>query len=180
MCVCCCEIILINYVFCTCRFWRNYFMCLIMSRFDNCFEQRRSREHKARGQGQLFQGLTFSRTRTWMLEPRPRTQAQVFSKTKFFRRSQKKRSSKIFFRRSPNEENKNSLQKFSARFLAFSYKIFTVQKIVLSLSGGQGNFREPEASRSRPRIWPTTPSSRTSKLDDSTSGFVYSTDFSVT
>ena len=35
----------------------------------------------------------------------------------------KKRSSKIFFRRSPKEENKKGLCKFSARFLAFSYNL---------------------------------------------------------
>ena len=41
----------------------------------------------------------------------PRTQAKVFSQKKVF---------KIFFRRSPKEENKKGLRKFSARFLAFS------------------------------------------------------------
>ena len=79
----------------------------------------------------------------------------------FFRRSPKKRSSKNFFMRSPrkkvseqifqaiSKENKKGLRKFSARFLAFSNKIFTAQKIVLSSSRGQGNFRGLEASRSR-------------------------------
>ena len=38
-------------------------------------------------------------------------------------------------------------RKFSARFLAFS----TVQKIVLSSSRGQGNFRGLECLRPRPR-----------------------------
>ena len=60
-------------------------------------------------------------------------------------------SSKIFFRRSSLEENKKSLPKFSARFLAFFNKISTVQKIVLSSSRGEENFRELEASRPRPR-----------------------------
>ena len=36
-----------------------------------------------------------------------------------------------FFRRSLIEANKKGLRKFSARFLAFSNKILTVQKIVL-------------------------------------------------
>ena len=51
----------------------------------------------------------------------------------------------------PIEENKKGVLKFSARFLAFSNKISTVQKIVLSSSRGQGNFRGLEASRPRPR-----------------------------
>ena len=38
-----------------------------------------------------------------------------------------------------------------SRFLALSNKISTVQKIVLSSSRGQGNFRGLEASRPRPR-----------------------------
>ena len=53
------------------------------------------------------------------------------------------------FRRSPFEENKKGLRKFSARFLALSNKISAVQKIVLSSSRGQGNFRGLEASRPR-------------------------------
>ena len=66
----------------------------------------------------------------------------------------------------PSAENKKGVCKFSARFLAFSATFLafsTVQKIVLSWSRGQGNFRRLEASRPRPR---------TSKcvLEDSTSG----------
>ena len=53
----------------------------------------------------------------------------------------------------PINENKKGICKFSARFLAFSNKISTVQKIVLSSSRGQGNFRGPKASRPRPRTW---------------------------
>ena len=80
----------------------------------------------------------------------------------------------------PIEENKKGVRKFSARFLAFSNKISTVQKIVLSSSRGQGNFWGLEASR--PRTWPSRPKPRTSKrvledvleakdvLEDSTSG----------
>ena len=66
----------------------------------------------------------------------------------------KKRSSQKFFRRSPQ---KNVFQKI---FLAL-HKILTIQKIVLSSSRGQANFRGIEASRPR-----------TSKcvLEDSTSG----------
>ena len=51
----------------------------------------------------------------------------------------------------PKEENKKVVRKISASFLAFSNKISTVQKIVLSSSRGQGNFRGLEASRPRPR-----------------------------
>ena len=71
----------------------------------------------------------------------------------------------------PHEENKKGVRKFSARFLAFSNEISTVQKIVLSSSRGQGNFRGIEASRPRPKTWPSRQRPRTSKcvLEDSTS-----------
>ena len=104
-----------------------------------------AKDRNARGQGQG-----------------PRTKAQVLSKKKrssqkFFRRSPKKKSSsQKFFKRSPQ---KNVFQKI---FQAL-HKILTIQKIVLSSSRGQANFRGLEASRPRPR---------TSKcvLEDSTSG----------
>ena len=67
---------------------------------------------------------------------------KVFSK--IFQAISKKRSSQKFFRRSP--EN-NVFQKF---FQAL-HKLLTIQKIVLSSSRGQGNFRGLEASRPRPR-----------------------------
>ena len=89
----------------------------------------------------------------------------------------------------PSEENKNGARKFSAWFLAFSNEISTVQKIVLSSSRGQANFRGLEASRPRPRprTWPSRPRPRprTSKcvledvleakdvLEDSTSGWYH-------
>ena len=57
----------------------------------------------------------------------------------------KKRSSQKFFRRSPQ---KNVFQKI---FQAL-HKILTIQKIVLSSSRGQANFRGLAASRPRPRI----------------------------
>ena len=63
----------------------------------------------------------------------PRKQAQVLTK---------KRSSKVFFRRSSKKKIfKNIFQEI--------YKILTIQKIVLFLSRGQGNFRGLEASRPR-------------------------------
>ena len=63
----------------------------------------------------------------------------------------------------PSEENKKGARKFFAMFLAFSNEISTVQKIVLSSSRGQGSFRGLEASRPRPRTWPSRPRPRTSK-----------------
>ena len=83
---------------------------------------------------------------------RPRTKdssASALQKKKrslqnFFRRSpkQKKRSSQKFFKRSPQ---KNVFQKI---FQAL-HKILTIQKILLSSSRGQANFRGLEASRPR-------------------------------
>ena len=110
-----------------------------------------SEDRHSRGQGQECS------------RPRPRTQAQVLSKKKqnrssqkFFRRSpKKKRSSQKFFRRSPQ---KNVFQKI----FQVLHKILTIQKIVLSSSRGQANFRGLEASRPRPRI-------SKSVLEDSTS-----------
>ena len=93
-----------------------------------------AKDRNARGQGQG-----------------PRTQAQVLSKKrrssqKFFRLSQKKkkkkRSSQKFFKRS---SQKNVFQKI---FQAL-HKILTIQKIVLSSSRGQANFRGLEVSRPR-------------------------------
>ena len=116
-----------------------------------------------------------------MLEAKAKDQrhkAQVLSKkkkvfTKIFqaiskkkkKKKKKKRSSQKFFKRSPL---KNVFQKI---FQAL-HKILTFQKIVLSSSRGQANFRGLEASRPRPRP-------RTSKcvleakdvLEDSTSDY---------
>ena len=160
--------------------------------------QRWSRGHKARGQGQGHKKKSEAKAKNSLSEdrhsrgqgqecsrPRPRTQAQVLSKKKkkkrssqkFFRRSPlKKKSSQKFFRRSPLK--KKSSQKFFKRsprkhvfqknFQAL-YKILTIQKLVLSSSRGQANFRGLEASRPRPR---TSKSALEAKdvLEDSTSG----------
>ena len=87
----------------------------------------------------------------------PRTDTLEAKDTSASALQKKKRSSQKFFRRSPQ---KNVFQKI---FQAL-HKILTIQKIVLSSSRGQGNFRGLEASRPRPR---------TSKcvLEDSTSGY---------
>ena len=90
----------------------------------------------------------------------PMTQAQVLSKKK---KKKKERSSQKFFKRTPH---KNVFQKIFQPL----HKILTIQKIVLSSSRGQANFRGLEASR--PRTSPSRPRPRTSKsvLEDSTSG----------
>ena len=85
---------------------------------------------------------------------RPSTQAQVLSK--------KKRSSQKFFKRSPQ---KNVFQKI---FQAL-HKILTIQKILLSSSREQANFRGLEASRPRPRTSKCVLEAR-DVLEDSTSG----------
>ena len=106
-------------------------------------------------QGQPFQGQTLSRPRTGMLEAKAKDQGhkrkcspkkKKRSSQKFFKRSpkKKKRCSRKFFKRSPQ---KNVFQK---NFQALQ-KILTIQKIVLSSSRGQANFRGLEASRPRPR-----------------------------
>ena len=110
------------------------------------------------GQGQPFRGQTLSRPRTGMLEAKDQGhKAQVLSQKKKKKglhknfsgdlqkkKKKKKRSSQKFFKRSPL---KNVFQKI---FQAL-HKILTFQKIVLSSSRGQANFRGLEASRPRPR-----------------------------
>ena len=141
-------------------------------------QQRWSRGHKARGQGQGHKKKSEAKAKDSLSEDRhsrgqgqkcsrPRTKdtsASALQKkkkkkkvfTKIFQAiSLKKRSSQKFFKRSPR---KNVFQK---TFQAL-HKILTIQKIVLSSSRGQANFRGLKASRPRPR---------TSKcvLEDSTS-----------
>ena len=78
------------------------------------------------------------------------------------KKKKKKRSSQKFFKQSPR---KNAFQKIFQPL----HKILTFQKIVLSSSRGQANFRGLEASRPRPR---TSKSVLEAKdvLEDSTSG----------
>ena len=133
------------------------------------FYQRWSRGHKARGQGQGHKKNP--RPRTAFSEDRhSRGQGQECSRPRPALPKKKKRSSQKFFKRSPQ---KNVFQK---NFQAL-HKILIIQKIVLSSSRGQANFRGLEASR--PRTWPSRPRPRTSKsvleakdvLEDSTSAF---------
>ena len=96
-----------------------------------------SEDGHSRGQGQEC-----SRPRT------KDTSASALQKKRssqnFFRRSPKKKSSQKFFWRSPQ---KNVFQKIFQPL----HKILTIQKILLSSSRGQANFRGLEASRPRPR-----------------------------
>ena len=96
-----------------------------------------------------FRGQTLSRPRTGMPKTKD-TGASVVKKKKVFKnffqatskKKEKERSSKTYFNRFPIEENKKDLSKFFPRFLAFSSKISTVIKIMLSFSRGEGNFEE--------------------------------------
>ena len=89
----------------------------------------------------------------------------MFSKKKILKKIfltiSTKKVFRIFF------SGKKGLPKFSERFLALSNKILTVQKIVLSSSRGQGNFRGLEASR--PRTSKSVPEAK-DVLENSTSG----------
>ena len=129
-------------------------------------KQRWSRGHKAlgqgqghkkiRGQGQLFRGQTLSRPRTGMLEAKAKDEGHKRKcspkkKRKGLRKNfsgdlQKKKKvfTKIF-------QAISTKKRFQKTFQAL-HKILTIQKIVLSSSRGQANFRGLEASR---------PSSRT-------------------
>ena len=151
-------------------------LCYVSVYFFICC-QRWSRGHKARGQGQ-GQGhkknprprprTAFPRTDTLEAKDKnargqgqgPRTQSasalqtkkkkvftkifQAISTKKKKKKKKKKRSSQKFFKRSPR---KNAFQKIFQPL----HKILTFQKIVLSSSRGQANFRGLEASRPRPR-----------------------------
>ena len=111
--------------------------------FSEIIIQRWSRGHKARGQGQGHKKnprprprTAFPRTDTLEAKDRnarghgqgPRTQSASALQKK------KKRSSQKFFKRSPP---KNALQKIFQPL----HKFLTFQKIVLSSSRGQANFR---------------------------------------
>ena len=93
---------------------------------------------RGQGQGQPFRGQTLSRPRTGMLEAKAKDQGHKRKCSP----KKKKRSSQKFFMRSAQ---KNVFQK---NFQAL-HKILTIQKILLSSSRGQANFRGLEASRPR-------------------------------
>ena len=79
---------------------------------------------RGQGQGQPFRGQTLSRLRTGMLKAKDQGRKRKCS-------PRKKKVFKFFFQP--------------------IYKILTIQKILLSSSRGQSNFRGLEASRPRPR-----------------------------
>ena len=114
-----------------------------------CIQQRWSRGHKARGQGHKKNPRPRPRTafpRTDALEAKDRNargQGQG-PRTQSASALQNKKSSQKFFKRSPLKNV------FQTIFQAL-HKILTFQKIVLSSSRGQANFRGLEASRPRPR-----------------------------
>ena len=143
---------------------------------------RTQKKNRGQGQGQLFRGQTLSRPRTGMLEAKDQEHKRKCSpkSQKFFRRSlKKKRSSQKFFRRSPKKKKKKGLHKnflgdlhkstFSKTIFQALHKILAIQKIVLSSSRGQANFRGLEASRPRPRTSKYVLEAK-DVLEDSTSG----------
>ena len=132
------------------------------------FFQRCSRGQKARGQGQAHKKNPSPRPRTAFTRTDPlkdrnarglgyrrkRSPEKKFFKDFFWRFPKKTKTDVLkkflqakkvlkifFFRQSSIRENKKDLCKLSARFLAFSNKISTAQKIVLFSSRGQRNFR---------------------------------------
>ena len=105
----------------------------------------------ARGQG--HKKISRPRSKTDPLKAKDQGHRRKYSPSKkvfniFFRR---KRSSKIFFRRSQLEEIKKRSLQILGKVSGVFQRNFNGSKIVLSSSRRQGNFRELEASRPRPR-----------------------------
>ena len=96
---------------------------------------------QGQGQGQPFRGQTLSRPRTGMLEAKAKDQGH---KRKC---SPKKKKKKGLHK---NFSSDLHYKTFSKQFFKRS-TILTFQKIVLSSSRGQANFRGLDASRPRPR-----------------------------
>ena len=119
---------------------------------DTRLEAKDTKKIRGQGQGQPFRGQTLSRPRTGMLEAKAKDQGH--------KRKCSPKKKKVF-----------------TKIFQAPHKILTIQKIVLSSSRGQANFRGLEASRPRPKTWPSRPRPRTSKfvletkevLEDSTS-----------
>ena len=93
---------------------------------------------RGQGQGQPFRGQTLSRPKTGMLEAKAKDQGHK-------RKCSPKK--KVFKKNFQAISTKNVFQKI---FQAL-HKILTIQKIVLSSSRGQANFRGLETSRPRLR-----------------------------
>ena len=119
-----------------------YCVCTVLYRSEveaTRLEAKDTKKIPGQGQEQAFRGQTLSSQGQECSRPRPRTKDTSASALQ-----KKKRSSQKFFKRSPP---KNVFQKI---FQAL-HKILTIQKIVLSSSRGQANFRGLKASRPRPR-----------------------------
>ena len=127
---------------------------------DTRLEAKDTKKIRGQGQGQPFRGQTLSRPRTGMLEAEAKDQGHKRKCSP----KKKKRSSQKFFKRS-------SLKNVFQKIFQALHKILTFQKIVLSSSRGQANFRGLEASRPRPR---TSKSVLEAKdvLEDSTSASI--------
>ena len=110
--------------------------------------QRWSRGHKARGQGQGHKKNP---------RPRPRT---AFPRTDTLEAKDRNARGQGHKRKCSPKKKKRSSQKFFKRSPRKNVKILTIQKIVLSSSREQVNFRGFEASR---------PRTSKSVLEDSTS-----------
>ena len=140
---------------------------------DTRLEAKNTKKIRGQGQGQPFRGQTLSRPRTGMLEAKDTSASALKKKQKkrssqkFFRRPPKKKkmSSQKFFKRSPQ---KNVFQKI---FQAL-HKILTIQKLVLSSSRGQANFRGLEAKAKDFKMCPRARLEAKDVLEDSTSGFL--------
>ena len=129
-------------------------------------QQRWSRGHKARGQGQGHQKKSEAKAKDSLSEdrhsrgqrqecsrPRPRTKdtsASALEKKKVFTKIFQAISKK---KKGLHKHISSDLHKktFSKKFFKRLHKILTIEKIVLSSSRGQANFRGLEASRPRPR-----------------------------
>ena len=109
-----------------------------------------SEDRHSRGQGQKCSRPRTKDTSASALQKKKKVFTKIFQAIS----KKKKRSSQKFFKRS---QQKKVFQKI---FQAL-HKILTIQKIVLSSSRGQANFRGLEASR---------PRTSKSVLEDSTSG----------
>ena len=145
----------------------------------------RGQEHKKKSQAKAKDSPTEDRPSRGQDQecstPRPRTKdtsASVLQKKKTVFK-------KFFLAISKKNKNKGLQKNFQAfsckkrlpKFFSGDLQNFNNSKKVLSSSRGQGNFRGLEASRPRPRIWPSRPRPRTSKcvFEDSTSGRVVRT-----
>ena len=105
---------------------------------DTRLEAKDTKKIRGQGQGQPFRGQTLSRPRTEMLEAKVKDQGHK-------RKCSPKK--KVFTKNFQAISKKNVFHKNFQALL----KILTIQKIVLSSSRGQANFRGLEASWPRPR-----------------------------